>query len=152
MVRGEAAHRCRDDKLVDVAIENAPGDECRGVVGQVGHDGARGEVITPGKSSQGIAVYPGSKGPLRLARQTVAAAARVEPHNDALVLAIEGRQALEPAQPVTEAGRLLPTDAYDGLVVAIEGVAFDQARVMSSLVLAELRVGGFSARHVESAP
>ena len=152
MVRGEAAHGCRDDKLVCVAIENAPGDECRGVVGHVGHDGARGEVIPPGKSSQGIAVYPGSKGPRRRARQTVAGAAGVEADNDALVLAIKGWQALEPAQPVTEAGRLLPTDASDRLVVAIEGVALDQPRVMGGLVLPELSVGGLGARNVESTP
>ena len=92
---------------VGVAVENPPGDMGRGVVRVVfQHLGGR-VGIAPGKLAHLLAVDPCRPGPLGLAGQAIAGGRFVPADHDAVLLAVERRQALPPAQPVGELGGLL---------------------------------------------
>jgi hypothetical protein len=57
--------------------------------------------------------------PLSLGWKTISGRSAVEPCDDAIALSIKGRQSLARAEPITEAGGLLPRELNGGLVFAV---------------------------------
>ena len=149
VVGGETTHRGRDDIAVCIAIQDAPGDQGRGIVGHVDHRLVGRKVLAPREFAVALAFHPGGKGPLGLTGQSVAGAGGVVAVDDALGFAIERRQTLLEAQPVTEPRRLLPTDTHHWLVLPVQAVAFYLPAVVAFQELPELGIGGLGSGKVK---